>query len=142
MMIYSEEGLKLTEQFEGLRLKAYQDSVGKWTIGYGHTNGVHGGMVITQEQAEQFLKDDVKTACSEVSKQVRVPLTQGQFDALVDFVFNLGGTRFAMSTLLTYLNNKQYEAAMYELHKWNLVGGKVNEWQVKRRQAEADMWLQ
>lgn len=139
-MDYSDEGLKLTEEFEGLRLEAYKDSVGKWTIGYGHTEGVHEGDIITKQQADAMLRKDIQTAIKEVNYQVRVPLTQGQFDALVDFVFNLGGHAFSLSTLLAMLNRRQYEGAMYELHKWNLVGGKVSTWQVKRRQAEADLW--
>src|SRR5271165_5063255 len=100
-MTYSEAGLELTKRFEGLRLKAYQDDGGVWTIGYGHTGkDVKPRMTITEAKADDLLRSDVHTAVDAVSRLVTVPLTQGQFDALVDFVFNLGPTKFAGSTLL------------------------------------------
>jgi GH24 family phage-related lysozyme (muramidase) len=89
-MNYSKTGLALTESFEGLRLTAYQDSVGRWTIGYGHTNGVQPGQTITLQQAEAFLVADVAWAVAFVNHVLTVLVSQGEFDALVDFVFNLG----------------------------------------------------
>lgn len=140
MMEYSREGLLLTEKFEGLRLQSYQDSVGKWTIGYGHTTNVRAGDVITKDMAQQYLVQDIHSAMSEVIRLVKVPLTQGQFDALVDFTFNLGSGSFQHSTLLGLLNAKNYSGAQLEFYKWNLVGGKVSQWQVSRRKAEADLF--
>jgi len=89
-MDYSPDGLKLTQSFEGCRLKAYLDSVGVPTIGYGHTHGVTMGMTCTQEQADAWLQEDTQGAVQAVNNLVTVPLTQQQFDALVDFTFNLG----------------------------------------------------
>ena len=87
-MQLSNKGHDLLKYFEGCELEAYQDSVGVWTIGYGHTKGVHEGMVITQEQAEQMLLDELKEYEGYVEDMVEVELTQEQFDALVVWVYN------------------------------------------------------
>lgn len=86
----NDAGLKLIESFEGLRLTSYQDSVGVWTIGYGHTQGVRQGQTITQPQAEAFLQQDLATAEAAVNG-LDLTLTANQFAALVSFTFNLGG---------------------------------------------------
>lgn len=135
-MEYSRKGLNLTETSEGLRLKAYQDSVGVWTIGYGHTKGVRQGDVITKEQAEAYLMQDIQSAVQDVERLVRCPITQGQFDALVDFTFNLGAANLAKSTLLAKLNVRDYEGAADEFHRWNRAGGKVLAGLTSRREAE------
>ena len=97
---YSEAGLALTKEFVGLRLAAFVDSAGVWTVGYGHTGlGVRGGLVITEEQAEVFLEGDLARALTAVNRLVKVGVSQGQFDALVDFAFNLGCASLAQSTL-------------------------------------------
>ena len=138
---YSKSGLALTEQFEGLRLTAYQDSVGVWTIGYGHTGpDVYPGLTITQMEAESLLLNDVGTAAASVNRLVTVPLTQNEFDALVDFVFNLGTTNFASSTLLKDLNAGNFAAASGEFHKWDHAGGRVLVGLLKRRLGEADLF--
>lgn len=135
-MNYSENGRKATEGFEGLRLTSYQDSVGVWTIGYGHTSGVHAGMTCTAEQADQWLQEDIQGAVYVVNKVVTVPLNQNQFDALVDFVFNLGSGNFQNSTLLKLLNQGNYQGAANEFPKWNHAGGVVVAGLTKRRNAE------
>ena len=90
-MITSSDGLNIIEQFEGLRLKAYQDSVGVWTIGYGHTENVASGQIITQSQAEDFLQHDVTWAEDAANLYLgHAGLHQHQFDALVSLVFNVG----------------------------------------------------
>src|SRR5690606_20728399 len=89
-MYISKQGLELIKQFEGLRLKAYKCPSGIWTIGYGHTKGVYPGMTITEELADKFLVDDIWYFERDVESLVKVPLTQGQFDALVSFAFNVG----------------------------------------------------
>jgi lysozyme len=90
-MNYSKDGLvTLTEQFEGCRLVAYQDQVGVWTIGYGHTKNVKQGDICTQAQAEAFLLADVQECVDGINAHAKVQLTQRKFDALVDFAFNLG----------------------------------------------------
>jgi lysozyme len=97
----SVNGYALTESFEGLRLAAYLDPAGIWTIGYGHTGrGISQGLVITEEQAVSLLKLDIDSAVSAVNHFVKVPLNQNQFDALVDFTFNLGAGALAHSSLL------------------------------------------
>jgi len=134
---YSNEGLALTEQFEGLRLTAYQDSVGVWTIGYGHTGpDVYPGLTITQEQASALLLQDVATAVATVNRLVTVPLTQNQFDALVDFVFNVGSGNFASSTLLRELNAGNTAGAAAQFLVWVYAGGVQVPGLLRRRQAE------
>lgn len=135
-MNYSKSGLKLTEQFEQCRLVAYQDQGGVWTIGWGHTFGVHAGMVCTQLEADRWLVDDMRVAEANVIMMVVAPLTQDEFDALVDFVFNLGGNRFEHSTLRELLNAGKYHAAAAEFDKWDHVAGKVCQGLLRRREAE------
>lgn len=135
-MNYSKTGAQLTEAFEGCRLAAYQDQVGVWTIGYGHTSDVDEGLTCTQEQAEQWLLEDVASAENDVNTHVAVPLTQGEFDALVDFAFNLGNGALNKSTLLNYLNQGNYEAAADQFERWDKAGGKVVAGLLRRRLAE------
>lgn len=130
------QGLHLIKQFEGLRLESYQDSVGIWTIGYGHTKGVKEGDVITPNSAEDFLRDDLVEAEQAVLDLVEVPLTQEQFDALVSFTFNLGYGNLGHSTLLKMLNASDYEGASEQLLRWDKAGGKTLVGLTKRRQAE------
>lgn len=142
-LAYSGKGLALTEQFEGLRLAAYQDSVGVWTIGYGHTGAdVHPGLTITQQQASTLLLKDVASAVADVNRLVTVPLTQNQFDALVDFVFNAGGGSFSTSTLLRDLNAGNYAAAAAQFPRWVHAGNQILPGLVARRKAEQTLFLQ
>ena len=137
----SDKGLALTAVSEGLYLTAYLCPAGVWTIGYGHTKGVKKGDKSTKEQAMTFLREDVYDSEKAVNRLVKVPLSQGQFDALVDFVFNLGAGAFEKSTLLKLLNAGKYEDARNEFAKWNKAGGKVLDGLSKRRKAEADMFV-
>jgi lysozyme len=131
----------LTEQFEGLRLTAYQDSVGVWTIGYGHTGSdVRPGLTITQEQAGALLQQDVAGAVAAVNRLVTVTLTQNQFDALVDFTFNEGQGNLASSTLLRELNAGNTAGAAAQFLVWVYAGGVQLPGLVKRRQAEAALF--
>jgi lysozyme len=139
-MNYSKSGLKLTEGFEGLRLQAYQDSAGVWTIGYGHTGDVYQGMEITQLQAEQFLLADVQLAVHCVNQAVAVVLSQSEFDALVDFVFNVGSGNFVKSTLLKDLNAHNFADAAKQFLVWNKAGGQVLAGLMHRRTAEAQLF--
>jgi lysozyme len=117
---------------------AYQDQVGVWTIGFGHTHGVSEGLVITQPIAESWLLQDTANAVDCVNKYVRVPLSQGQFDSLVDFVFNLGCGALQNSTLLKLLNANDFQNAALEFAKWDHAGGQVVAGLLLRRQAEAE----
>ncbi|WP_147198547.1 lysozyme [Pantoea sp. CCBC3-3-1] len=137
-MKISNNGINLIKKFEGLELKAYKDSVGILTIGYGHTHGVKAGDVITGQQADAFLREDVHVAELAVNANVKVKLTQGQFDALVSFIFNLGAGNFVKSTLLKKLNAGDYAGAADEFGKWVNAGGKLLPGLVKRRAAERE----
>jgi lysozyme len=139
-MEYSLDGLHLTESFEGCRLQAYPDSVGVPTIGYGHTHGVALGMTCTQDQAEQWLQQDIQVAAQAVNRMVTVTLTQPEFDALVDFTFNLGTGSLQHSTLLRLLNAGDYKGAAAEFDKWDKAGGKVMAGLLRRRQSEEQMF--
>lgn len=140
---YSSAGLELTKQFEGLELKAYQDSVGVWTIGHGHTGtDVVPGLVITQEHALVLLAADVSWAVTCVNKSVKSAIHQNHFDALVDFVFNLGCANFGQSTLLKMVNAGDFTRAAKEFSRWNKAKGKVLAGLTRRRTAEAELFQQ
>ena len=140
LMKLGERGTEMLKYFEGCKLTAYQDSVGVWTIGYGHTKGVLEGMTITQEGAEQLLQTELEEYEGYIEDMVTVPLTQNQFDALVVWIYNLGPTNFRNSTLLKELNAGNYNAAGQEITRWNKAGGKVLAGLVKRREAEAQLF--
>ncbi|HDR2337911.1 lysozyme [Enterobacter cloacae] len=142
----SEKGIALIKEFEGCRLTAYQDSVGVWTIGYGWTQPVDGkpiraGMTIKQETAERLLKTGLVSYESDVCRLVKVGLTQGQFDALVSFTYNLGARSLSTSTLLRKLNAGDYATAADEFLRWNKAGGKVLNGLTRRREAERALFL-
>ncbi|UQI38524.1 lysozyme [Citrobacter freundii] len=146
MMQTSDKGIALIKQFEGCKLTAYQDSVGVWTIGYGWTKPVDGkpiraGMTIKQETAERLLKTGLVSYESDVSRLVKVGLTQGQFDALVSFTYNLGARSLSTSTLLRKLNAGDYAGAADEFLRWNKAGGKVLNGLPRRREAERALFL-
>ena len=142
-LTYSEAGLEQTRKFEGLRLTAYADSGGTWTIGYGHTGlYIRAGMTITREQAEKYLAEDAARAAAAVNRLVKVPLTQNQFDALVDFTFNLGPGALSGSTLLRHLNNGDFAAARAQFERWVHAGGVPLPGLVRRRRAEAELFAQ
>ncbi len=140
-MEYSNNGLAMTKGFEGLRLTAYQDVAGVWTVGFGHTGpDVHAGMTITQAEADALLRKDLASAVATVNSEAKVPLTQNQFDALVDFCFNAGSGNFLHSTLLRDVNHCDFAAAEAQFGLWVHAGGKVEPGLVRRRQAEAALF--
>lgn len=141
-MRLSNAGLNLIKQSEGFRATTYLDSAGRPTIGYGHKLRPGGSFPngVTRAQAEQLLIADVATACGAVEQLVHVPLTQGQYDALVDFCFNLGRGRLASSTLLRDLNAGDYHAARHQLLLWDHAGGQAMPALQSRRQAEFTLW--
>lgn len=141
MHTYSSTALDMTKAFEGLRLTAYRDCAGVLTIGFGHTGpDVHEGQTITEAEAEKLLLADLAPAIRCVNDAVKVPLTQGQFDALVDFVYNAGRGNFLRSTLLVKLNSGDYAGAAEQFMKWVYAGGQVEEGLVRRRAAEVAMF--
>ncbi len=141
-MQLSADGLALLKQSEGFEPTEYLDVAGLRTIGYGHRllAGEHFPHGVNEAQASVVLRGDVAVAESAVAHLVRVPLTQGQFDALVDFVFNLGQGRLASSTLLKDLNAQQYAVAAEQLLSWDHAGAKELSALKARRAAEYQLW--
>ena len=134
----SDNGLTLIKKFEGCILTSYQDSVGVWTIGYGHTFCVSEGQKITQAQADSYLKSD----CANAEKAVNgyddtYHWNQNQFDALVSFTFNCGS-----GNLKTLLNNGQRTIAEIsaKITAYNKAGGKILQGLVNRRAAEKELF--
>jgi lysozyme len=141
----SFNGINLIKQFEGLKLKAYQDVVGVWTIGYGTTR-ISGCPVVstnycTEEQATDYLQNDLVEIEATINKCVTVPINQNQFDALVDFCYNLGTPAFKKSTLLKQLNSGCIDCAANQFLLWNKAGGKPVAGLTKRRAAESKLFL-
>lgn len=140
-------GIKLVQNFEGLKLEAYLCPAGVWTIGYGHTIGVKKGDKITTAEADTILAQDLNQFGEQVEKYVRVPLHDNQFAALVSFAFNVGIGSLTSSSLLKRLNNGDYDCVPSELGKWvkatnPKTGKKVTlPGLVKRRAAESQLWL-
>lgn len=132
--------IEKVKSFEGCRLVAYQDAAGKWTIGYGSTINVSAGMRITQEEANKRLEFDLETAAIGVNR-LGLSLTQGQFDALVDFAYNLGIGNLKSSTLLKKIKQKaDVSAIKKEFLRWNKAGGKVLAGLTERRKWESNRW--
>lgn len=138
------EAIRLIKQWEGCRLTAYPDPGSKdgtpWTIGYGHTFGVHKGMTITQAQADAFLQQDLNKVVDRIEPMIKVPLNDNQFAALVSFAFNVGAENFRTSTLLKKLNKGDYSSVPAELARWNKNDGKVMPGLVNRRAQEAALF--
>ena len=142
MMQLSAAGLELFKRSEGFRERAYRDVAGFESIGYGHrilaTELFPNGM--DEAEGAALLARDVRGAEQAVQRLVRVALTQGQFDALVDFCFNLGQGRLAASTLLQDLNGGRYDAAAEQLLRWDHAGDQENAGLKARREAEFHLW--
>lgn len=138
---YSEAGLGLTKRYEGLRLQPYQDSGGVWTVGYGHTGpDVHPGRTITPLEAEALLRADLRDAIDCVNKNIKVPVEQNHFDALVEFCFNAGRGNFLRSSLLTKVNARDLGGAAAQFGLWINVNGQPNRGLQRRRAAETAMF--
>jgi lysozyme len=130
------------KEFEGFRAEAYQCPGGVWTIGYGHTKGVKKGQRITEEDASRLLVKDVEYFEQFLAKEpYEEDLTQGQWDALTDFLFNLGPGNFLSSTLRKKLLRDIDDSTIPdEFRRWNKSKGKVLPGLVKRREWEAQMF--
>jgi len=136
-MNISQEGLSLIKKFEGCEYNAYKCAAGVWTIGYGHTAGVKEGDLVTQQEADKILEEDMKEYEGYINDYVTVDLDQNQFDSLVSWVFNLGPANLRASTMLKVLNNKEYEEVPNQMKRWNKAAGKVLEGLIRRREAES-----
>ena len=139
-MQVSYKGIALIKEFESCKLTAYKDSVGVWTIGYGHTRSARQGMVITQDQADELLALDVTTHATGVYKALQVKLEQHQFDAVVSLAFNVGVNAVRNSTLLKMINRGDDKLAAAQFDRWNKAGGKVLAGLTRRRAAERRMY--
>lgn len=138
----SDRGISVITYYEGCYLEAYWDPYGKvWTIGYGHTNGVYEGMVITKEQAIEFLKEDCLIAEKGIKDYVTRELKQYEFDALVSFLFNVGEYTLSIDrTLLNYINVGTSQQVYDRLQEYVHGGGQVLPGLVKRRKTEGELY--
>ena len=137
----SPKGIALIKEFEGLRLKAYKCPGGIWTIGYGHTAGVKHGMVISERQAEEYLKADL-IAFEKYLNGLGLALDQNQFDALISFIYNVGTGNFSSSTLLRNVKaNPLDNSIMDEFLRWVYSKGRVLPGLQRRRLAEMKLYF-
>ncbi len=141
-MRLSKEGLDFIKSHEGLVLRAYKDVAGIWTVGYGHTISARPGMVVTKDQAEELLRQDLVLPERTVNAGCYgIPLTQHQYDALVSFTYNVGSTAFSRSTLLRRLKAGDYDGAATQFLSWSMAGGKQVKGLLNRRAAERGLFL-
>ncbi len=131
----------LVKEFEGLRLEAYLCPAGIPTIGYGHTGGVRLGERITKEQADQLLTKDLTKIALALKAAVKVPVTEGQYRALMSFAYNVGAKAARDSTMLKYLNQGSVDAAGREFGRWIYANGRRLEGLVNRRKRETEVFL-
>jgi lysozyme len=132
----SDQGLDLLMQREGVRRTAYQDSVGVWTIGVGHTGPeVYEGLVWTPEQVKEAFAKDIERFETAVNRAVRVLLKQNQFDALVSFAFNVGVNGFSSSTLVRILNQGDFAGVPAQFDRWHIPPEITS-----RRNGEREQW--
>ena len=139
-MKISNKGIELIKHFEGCETEAYLCPAGVPTIGYGHIKGVQLGDVITYQEAHEMLLEELSEYENYINDMVTVELSQNQFDAMVSWVYNLGGGNLKSSTLLKTLNIGNYRGVPEQIMRWNKAGGKVLEGLTRRRQAEADLF--
>jgi lysozyme len=140
-MNLGHSGTALIQSFETLRLAAYQDQRGIWTIGWGHTLGVVEYQTCTQAEADEWFLQDTQYAVDGINRTVCVGLTQNQFDALVSFTFNVGIGSEAHSTLLAYINGGNFYDAADQFLAWNHINGVPNAGLTRRRLAERALFL-
>ena len=138
----SEVGRALVRNFEGYSPFRYRDSAGYWTIGVGHLirPGEQFEEPLLGDAAEKLFQQDLKPKAAAVNARVSVPLYQGQFDASVSLVYNIGEGAFAKSTALKKINAGQHEEVPVQIKRWNKAGGKVVKGLERRREAEAELY--
>ncbi|MCG2588833.1 lysozyme [Rhodohalobacter sulfatireducens] len=133
--------IDIIKEFTGLRLEAYSDQRGNWYIGYGRSQEVTEGMKITEAEAEQYLREDLRIFEESVSRMVEVEISENEFSAMVCLTYNIGPGGFAESTVLRKVNEQAWEEAAEAILLWNKVNGQVNEALVNRREKERDLFL-
>lgn len=142
MRTLNDAGLELIKSFEGCKLTAYKDGGGVLTIGYGHTgDDVTEGQVITQDEADDLLRQDVQNKVDGVCRSTAVEINDNQLAALTSFAYNVGLGNLRGSTLLKNLNAGDYDGAAKEFLEWDRIGGKVSPGLLRRRMAEQDLFL-
>lgn len=142
MLALGPKGAALIHSFESLRLVAYQDPRGIWTIGWGHTGqGVGLNTTCSEDQADAWFIADTHEAVAGVLRSVDVALSQEQFDALVSFTYNVGVGSEAHSTLVRVLNAGNYMMAAEQFLVWNHINGQVSDGLTRRREAERALFL-
>jgi lysozyme len=140
-------GISLIKNFEGCKLKAYQDSAGVWTIGWGTTGraglGIEPaeGMTITQEEADYWLEKGVNKFADEIAPLITAPINANEMAAFTSLAYNIGTTNFAKSSALRHFNAGNKMAAAESMQLWNMAGGKVLNGLVRRRSAEVTLFL-
>ena len=141
-MTINQAGLSLLKSCEGCRLEAYQDCVGRWTIGYGHTgDDVTPDLVITQDEADALLLQDLQKFEDGVTDLVKVQLNSNQFSALVVFSYNVGLGNLKSSLLLRCINSLHYSDAAPQFLRWNKAGGVALAGLTERREKERDLFI-
>ena len=141
-MRLSPTGLDLIKRRNGLTLKARQDPAGLWFIGFAHYGDVHEGMEITQSEAEAKLEHEIGRIETQLAGMLTVPVSQGQWDALLLLVFDYGLARIRSSILIRCVNAGDFERAAAEFSKWVQVRGRPDIQMVKRRDIERHLFLQ
>lgn len=146
MMKMSPKGLALLKQFEGVKLTAYRDVAGVWTIGYGHTAAAGGiapkaGVTITQAQADAMLVNDLGQYERAVFRALTKTPNQNQFDAMVSLCYNIGTGGFSKSSVVRHFNAGENAKAANAFLAWNKAGGKVVRGLTVRRSAEMDLFM-
>lgn len=136
-------GLDIIKMFEGCRLRAYQDVVSVWTVGFGHTGpDVHPGLVITQARADELLRQDLKKfEEGVVDLLVDAPARDNQYAAMVCLAYNIGLGAFGKSSVLRFHKARQYGAAANAFWRFNKAGGRVLAGLVRRREEERALYL-
>lgn len=129
------------KQWEGRELKAYRCSAGVWTIGYGHTEGVKEGDTISPSEADALLVEDLRKHAEALAPYVNVPVTRGQYIAVLSLAFNVGVTAVKKSSLLRLLNSGHDEEAADEFLRWIFAGGKESPGLKARREREQALFL-
>jgi lysozyme len=145
-MKMTKQGLDLIKQWEGFRAKAYRCPAGVWTIGYGHTSmagkpDVKPGMAISKAEGERILMNDLRVYEAGVRSAIKVNLTSNQYSACVSLCYNIGVGAFRRSSVARFCNRSQWKNAADAFALWNKAGGKVLPGLVRRRAAEASLFL-
>lgn len=143
-MVINKAGIDLLKSCEGCKLESYPDpgtGGDPWTIGYGHTGNIKPGQVITQEEAEDLLKQDLVKFEQGVEKLLKVDVTENQFSALICFAYNVGLENLKISLLLRCINSYHPEDASKQFARWNKSNGNVMLGLTSRREKERQLFL-